>query len=136
MLVVDDASLEDYVQGVVPAEMPASWPAEALRSQAVVARSYALTSRQPGEPFDVFADTRSQVYRGVGAREPALDRRRAATGGIVPHVRHDRRPHAVPLVLRRPDRVGDEVFGGAAGALPARRSTTLPTTCRPTTTGR
>jgi SpoIID/LytB domain protein len=37
--------------------MPAEWPAEALRSQAVVARSYALTSRRPSEPFDVYADT-------------------------------------------------------------------------------
>ena len=44
VLVVDDAGLEDYLKGVVPAEMPAAWPAEALRSQAVVARSYALTA--------------------------------------------------------------------------------------------
>ena len=70
VLAVDDVSLESYLQGVVPAEMPASWPAEALRSQTVVARSYALTSRRPAEPFDVFADTRSQVYRGVSAENP------------------------------------------------------------------
>ena len=69
--------------GVVPAEMPASWPAEALRSQAVVARSYALTSRSPVEPFDVFADTRSQVYRGVDAESPRSTDAVRATGGIV-----------------------------------------------------
>jgi stage II sporulation protein D len=65
VLVVNHVSLEHYLYGVVPAEMPASWVAEALKAQAVVARSYALTSRRPGEPYDVFADVRSQVYNGV-----------------------------------------------------------------------
>jgi stage II sporulation protein D len=45
--------------------MPSNWAAEALKAQAVVARSYALRSRRPTEPFDVYADTRSQVYRGI-----------------------------------------------------------------------
>jgi stage II sporulation protein D len=70
-LVVDDISVEQYLYGVVASEMPASWPAEALKAQAVVARSYALRSRRPTEPFDVYADTRSQVYRGVAAEVPA-----------------------------------------------------------------
>jgi stage II sporulation protein D len=65
VLVVNHVSLEHYLYGVVPAEMPASWPAEALRAQAVVARSYALTSRRSGGTWDVYADVRSQVYRGV-----------------------------------------------------------------------
>ena len=65
VLVVNDVGLERYLYGVVPAEMPAGWPVEALRAQAVVARSYALTGRRPSEPFDVYADTRSQAYRGV-----------------------------------------------------------------------
>jgi stage II sporulation protein D len=83
VVVVDDADLESYLRGVVPAEMPASWPAEALRSQAVVARSYALTSRRPAEPFDVFADTRSQVYRGVGAESARSTDAVRATAGVV-----------------------------------------------------
>jgi stage II sporulation protein D len=83
VLVVDNARLESYLRGVVPAEMPAGWPAQALRAQSVVARSYALTSRRPGEPFDVFADTRSQVYRGVGAEHPRTDRAVEATRGVV-----------------------------------------------------
>ena len=73
MLVVNDVSLELYLYGVVAAEMPSSWSAEALKAQAVVARSYALRSRRPGEPFDLYADVRSQVYRGVtgeAARSP------------------------------------------------------------------
>ncbi len=65
VLAVNHVSLEHYLYGVVPAEMPASWPAEALKAQAVVARSYALTSRRPSLPYDVFADVRSQVYGGV-----------------------------------------------------------------------
>jgi stage II sporulation protein D len=71
VLVVNSVGLDQYLYGVVPAEMPASWPAEALKAQAVVARSYALRSRRPTAPYDVFADTRSQVYRGVLAETTA-----------------------------------------------------------------
>jgi stage II sporulation protein D len=71
VIVVNDVSLEHYLYGVVAAEMPASWAAEALKAQAVVARSYALRSRRPTDVFDVYADTRSQVYRGVIAEAPA-----------------------------------------------------------------
>jgi stage II sporulation protein D len=67
VLAIDDVDLEQYLYGVVPSEMPASWPAAALSAQAVAARSYALRSRRPTQPFDVFADTRSQQYGGVGA---------------------------------------------------------------------
>ena len=61
---VNDVHSRHYLYGVVPAEVPTSWPIEAVKAQAVAARSYALTSLRPGQPFDVFADTRSQVYRG------------------------------------------------------------------------
>jgi len=62
---VNALSLDDYVQGVVPGEVPSSWPAEVLKAQAVAARSYALTTDAGGELFDQYPDTRSQVYRGV-----------------------------------------------------------------------
>ncbi|MGH2946281.1 MAG: SpoIID/LytB domain-containing protein, partial [Solirubrobacteraceae bacterium] len=65
VLAVNHVSLEHYLYGVVPAEMPATWPAEALQAQSVVARSYALRSLRPDFAFDVYADVRSQVYRGV-----------------------------------------------------------------------
>ena len=65
VLAVNHVSLEHYLYGVVPAEMPADWAAEALRAQAIVARSYALRSLRPDALFDVYADVRSQVYRGV-----------------------------------------------------------------------
>lgn len=83
VLVVNDLGLERYLYGVVPAEMPSSWPAEALRSQAVVARSYALTSRRSAEPFDVYADTRSQAYRGVSGETGRTTEAVRATRAVV-----------------------------------------------------
>jgi stage II sporulation protein D len=65
--VVNAVDLEDYVRGVVPRESPASWPLEALKAQAVAARSYALASKVNGAGFDQYADTRSQVYGGARA---------------------------------------------------------------------
>jgi len=53
--------LEQYCYGVVPREIPASWRTEALRAQAVAARSYAYPST--GE---LYCDTRSQAYQGYG----------------------------------------------------------------------
>src|SRR5918996_972256 len=47
VLAVNHVSLEHYLYGVVPAEMPAGWPAEALRAQAIIARSYALRGLRP-----------------------------------------------------------------------------------------
>jgi stage II sporulation protein D len=83
ILVVDDVSLERYLQGVVPGEMPAAWPAAALRAQAVAARSYALTSLVPHRAFDVHADTRSQVYGGVQAEHPRTTAAVRATAGTI-----------------------------------------------------
>ena len=83
VLVVNSVGLEQYLYGVVPREMPASWPAEALKAQAVVARSYALRSRRPTEPYDVFADVRSQVYGGVLAETDATTAAVRATGARV-----------------------------------------------------
>ena len=84
VLAVNSVGLEPYLFGVVPAEMPSSWPAEALKAQAVVARSYALTSRRGGPTFDVYADVRSQVYRGVtGEVRSTNDAVRATKGRVV-----------------------------------------------------
>jgi SpoIID/LytB domain protein len=54
--------LERYVRGVVAAEMPSSWPLAALEAQAIASRGYALTDHAGGARFDVYSDTRSQVY--------------------------------------------------------------------------
>jgi len=71
--------LERYVRGVVASEMPPSWPAAALEAQAVASRTYALTDHAGGSRFDVYADTRSQVYGGAAAETPATNAAVAAT---------------------------------------------------------
>lgn len=64
--VINAVALESYLQGVVPVESPSSWPLDALKAQAVAARTYAITSSKGGQGFEHYADTRSQVYGGVG----------------------------------------------------------------------
>jgi stage II sporulation protein D len=70
--------VEDYVRGVVSRESPSSWPIEALKAQAVAARSYVLSSSSHGS-FDVFDDTRSQAYGGMGAETAKTDQAVSAT---------------------------------------------------------
>ena len=67
---VNNVGLERYLYGVVPCESPHDWPAEALKAQAVVARTYALASVKSGSNFDVYPDTRSQVYLGISGEYP------------------------------------------------------------------
>lgn len=68
---INVVGLEDYLYGVVPAEMPSTWSAPALQAQAIASRSYALATRKVAAPFDVYADARSQVYLGVSRETPA-----------------------------------------------------------------
>ncbi|HEX4186723.1 MAG TPA: SpoIID/LytB domain-containing protein [Solirubrobacteraceae bacterium] len=75
--------LERYVRGVVAAEMPSGWPLAALEAQAVASRTYALTSHAGGSRFDVYSDTRSQVYLGVAAETASTNAAVAATAGQV-----------------------------------------------------
>ena len=79
VMAVNAVRLEDYVRGVVSAESPASWPLEALKAQAVAARTYAITTNKPGDGFEHYADVRSQVYRGVAAEFASTDRAVAET---------------------------------------------------------
>ncbi len=82
--VVNTLPLETYLRGVVPAEMPAGWPTAALRSQAIAARSYAAVRIRPGVgTFDVYDDTRSQVYKGSIHENPATNAAIAATAGRI-----------------------------------------------------
>jgi stage II sporulation protein D len=76
--VVNTVALESYVRGVVSNEMPHDWPLEAVKAQAVAARSYALAHRRGGT-FDVFGDTRDQVYGGVATETPVGDQAVAGT---------------------------------------------------------
>ena len=79
---INVVGLEPYLDGVVPSEMPHSWAPEALKAQAVAARSYALSHLQTGA-FDLYRDTRSQVYGGVAAEQPETNAAVQATAGQV-----------------------------------------------------
>jgi SpoIID/LytB domain protein len=63
--------------------MPSSWPPEALKAQAVAARSYALANVTTGRAFDLYGDTRSQVFGGVKAENAATSAAVDATKGQV-----------------------------------------------------
>jgi stage II sporulation protein D len=76
---INVVEVEDYVRGVVAEESPASWPIEALKAQAVAVRSYALSSGIRGGSFDLYDDTRSQAYGGVGAETAKTDQAVSAT---------------------------------------------------------
>ena len=81
------------MKGVVPNEMPSSWPQAALRAQAVAARSYALAT-SGGGAFDVYDDTRSQVYGGKDSETSAHQQGRQAhrRPGRAPRQARWRRP--------------------------------------------
>ncbi|MGB3136695.1 MAG: SpoIID/LytB domain-containing protein [Nodosilinea sp.] len=82
---VNWVDLEAYLYGVVGGEMPASWPQEALKAQAVAARSYALyrRDRTQGDLFDVGGTTAHQVYKGLAAETPSVQAAVSATQGQV-----------------------------------------------------
>jgi stage II sporulation protein D len=65
--VIEEVGVEDYLEGVLPHEMDPDWPLEALKAQAVVARSFAYANmgKFKKDGFDLTADTRSQMYKGV-----------------------------------------------------------------------
>lgn len=71
LTVVNIVDLETYIKGVIPYEMSNSWPLEALKVQAVCARSYAYVNIQSNKHtsyhFDVCNSTDCQVYYGAGA---------------------------------------------------------------------
>jgi SpoIID/LytB domain protein len=82
---INVVALNSYVRGVVPNEMPSSWPLAALEAQAVAARSYALAT-SGGGAFDVYDDTRSQVYGGKDSETGNTNRAAKRTADEV--VRH------------------------------------------------
>ena len=79
---INFVGLEPYLYGVVPSEMPFGWAPEALKAQAVVARSYALATRKSGA-FDLYPDTRSQMYLGLDHEKPSTNAAVDATAGKV-----------------------------------------------------
>jgi len=87
---VNALGLDDYVRGVISEEMPSSWSTQALEAQAVAARTYAITTDVDGNGFDLYPDTRSQMYGGVSAETPSTNAAVAATTGQI--VTYDGQP--------------------------------------------
>jgi len=86
--VVNVIDLEAYLYGVIKAEMEPRWPREAVRAQAVAARTLAvhrmLAAREPGSmPFDLPATTDAQVYLGAAAEDPAATAAVDETRGLI-----------------------------------------------------
>ena len=80
---VNVVSLESYLLGVVPGEMPKDWPLAALEAQAVAARTYAIANLVAGRAFDLYSDARSQLYYGANAESPGTTRAVVETRGQV-----------------------------------------------------
>jgi stage II sporulation protein D len=81
--VVNALALEQYVKGVMSNEVPPSWPAEELKAQSVAIRSIAITGDVGGNGFDLYSDTRSQVYEGLESEYARTNDAVAATRGQV-----------------------------------------------------
>lgn len=81
--VVNVVDLEDYVKGVLPSEMPGNWELEALKAQAVCARTFACltTKHLSAYGFDVCSSTDCQAYSGIGEATSATDRAVEETEG-------------------------------------------------------
>ena len=85
---INNVELEHYLLSVVPSEVYKSWNSETLKAQAIAARTYALyeiqkSRRNKNRKFDVFNDTRSQVYKGVQEEHRSTSRAVLATKGQV-----------------------------------------------------
>jgi SpoIID/LytB domain protein len=80
---INQLGMDSYIRGVVAGEMPSSWPLEALKVQAVAARTYALATAKTTGAFDQYPDTRSQVYRGVTGESVRSDAAVSATAGQI-----------------------------------------------------
>ena len=76
-------SIEDYLQGVVPYEMSDSFPLEALKAQAVCARTYALAKVDASRDYDVVDTTNDQVFRGIDPSYQNAIRAVKETAGVV-----------------------------------------------------
>ena len=87
LTVINRLLLEDYLRGVVAKEMPYNWSKEALKAQAVAARTFALydktDKKHAREGFDVCATTDCQTYGGIASETSATDNAIKATSGQI-----------------------------------------------------
>ncbi len=86
LTVINDVPLEDYVMGVLAGEVSPQWPLEALKAQAIAARTFALlkrVSKPKGEPYDLDNSQSYQMYQGSGMVNANIQRAVLQTRGQV-----------------------------------------------------
>lgn len=83
LLLVNTLPQEEYLYGVVPGEVPASWSFECLKAQAILARTYSLNNSSPTKAYDLVDSTSSQVYLGFDHEYPSTNRAVDETQGLV-----------------------------------------------------
>ena len=85
VVMVNVVPMEEYLRGVVPSESIPTWRIDALKAQAVAARTYALYHRNGyrASGYDVTDDVESQVYKGAGVETKATDEAVRETRGEV-----------------------------------------------------
>ncbi len=85
LTLINKLNIEDYVKGVVPAEMPSSWSYEAHKAQAIAARSYALANlgKRAKSGFDLKDTPEDQAYRGASAESERTNKAVEESYGIV-----------------------------------------------------
>jgi stage II sporulation protein D len=81
--VVNDLKLDHYVYAIVPHEMPATWDIEALKVQAVAARTFAIVSTKPGTYYDFEHNHVAQAYEGIEEEHPRATSAVDATSGQI-----------------------------------------------------
>jgi len=101
---VNELPFEQYLYSVVGGEMPSSWHAEALKAQAVAARTFALYQGNAFQVAHVVDTTLSQAYGGIGAEKPATIKAVDATAG---------------QVLMYKDKLIESLFSSSAGGATA-----------------
>ncbi|MCL2201364.1 MAG: SpoIID/LytB domain-containing protein [Oscillospiraceae bacterium] len=84
LTVINMVDIEDYVKGILPYEMSNTWPLEALKAQALTARTFAIRSlgRHASQGFDLCVEVHCQVYRGRGLANDRTDRAVDETRGM------------------------------------------------------
>ena len=87
LYIVNEIPLEDYIKGVVAAEVGSSWDMEALKAQAVVARTYALYQKQNGGmskgPYHITSSVLHQVYKGSNIPENIMKAVNSTKGEVL-----------------------------------------------------
>jgi stage II sporulation protein D len=85
LLVVNELDVEEYLNGVIAAEIPPDWKFEALKAQAVASRTYALYQKQSAgkRPYHILATVDGQVYSGNRGEHPQAVRAVRETRGVV-----------------------------------------------------